>query len=239
MWPFFKKAQARKNPDNAAPLPTRRRPMKFAELIASMGDFSDLAVHDVALKFWLPEPADEALKEIAGRAGESISVTLRRFFAQHCYGVYACEVMSEAASGLFKDVEQIPTMFRIGGGEDRPMDEPQPHKVRVDTYWVPELGKNVAPIKVWVPARIRTDLGALSEHNGIKLSQYVREIVISRLLGHGMLPSRPDMLTAAPLASADEWCEGKDVPMRQVSAKEFWEYGEGEVRTEQVEEEAR
>lgn len=50
-------------------------------------------------------------------------------------------------------------------------------------------------IKLWLPKRLRDDLQVLADHTGIRLSQYVREIVISRLLGHGTLPKRPEMLT--------------------------------------------
>jgi hypothetical protein len=228
MWPFFRKARARKTPDLHGEAPSRRRPMKFEELVADLGDFSDLARHDTALKFWLPEPANEALKEICERAGESMSEMLRRFLAQHCYGVYATEVMNSAVSGIFKD----PTPVMLS----RSFRDPPEGKVRIDTYWVPELGKNVVPIKVWIPARIRTDLEALAAHAEIKPSQYVREIVISRLLGHGMLPKRPQMLEAAPLPSADDWCEGRDVPMRVATKEECWLHPEGRHTTEWVDE---
>lgn len=55
MWSFFKKARASKNSDAQGAGATRRTPMRFGDLVADIGDFSDLAKHDVALKFWLPE----------------------------------------------------------------------------------------------------------------------------------------------------------------------------------------
>lgn len=57
---------------------------------------SDLTKHDVALKLWLPEPVSFALKEMGELGGESISEMLRRFLAQHCYGVCAAQVISAA-----------------------------------------------------------------------------------------------------------------------------------------------
>jgi hypothetical protein len=206
--------------------------MKFEQLVADMGDFRDLAQHDAALKFWLPEPANEALREICARGAESMSAMLRRFLAQHCYGVYACELMKEAIPNLFNDEVAFPAVFR------QVEEAPPAGKVRIDTYWVPELGKNVVPIKVWIPARVRADLTALAEHSEIKLSQYVREIVISRLLGHGTLPQRPQMLEAVPLAAADDWCEGREVPMRKASVEEFLAHPEGRRTTEWVDEQA-
>ncbi len=220
MWPFLKKARSVKNNDPQDAGKTQRRPMRFEDLVADRGDFSDLSRHDVALKFWLPEPVNFGLTEICELAGESRSEMLRRFLAQHCYGVYATHVMNSAVPGIFRDPP--PAMLRISD------PTPPPGKVRIDTYWVPELGKNVSPIKIWVPSRLRNDLEVLATHVGIKLSQYVREIVISRLLGHGALPKRPEMLEAAPLPSLEDWCEGREVPMRRATIEEFCDHPEGE-----------
>jgi len=228
MWPFLRRQRKSKSEGYPAALDHRPRPMRFAQIVQGMGDFSDLKEHDTALKFWLPEPAAEAVKELCERNGDSMSEALRQFFAQHCYGIYAFQVMNEAIPGLFRD--PAPAMF-----SRRPMELP-PGKKRVDTYWVPELGKNVMPIKVWIAGRMRSDLQTLADHVGIKLSQYVREIVISRLLGHGTLPKRPEMIDAVPCPSAEEWCDGKKVDMRQVSLDEYLKAPEGQVRTEWVDE---
>jgi hypothetical protein len=223
MWPFLKKARASKNSAPQGAGVARRKPMRFEDLVADMGDFSDLAKHDAALKFWLPEPVYAALKELCARGGESMSEMLRRFLAQHCYGVYAVELMREALPGLFRDFDEMPEGLQFS----RSRTNTPTGKVRIDTYWVPELGKNVAPIKVWVPSRLRSDLEVLASHVNIKLSQYVREIVISRLLGHCTLPKRPQMLEAAPLPSVDDWCEDREVPMRLTTEEEFRAHPDG------------
>ncbi len=228
MWPFLRRQKKSNSEGYPAALDHRPRPMRFAQLVEGIGDFRDLGNHDTALKFWLPESAAEAIKELCERNGDSMSEALRQFFAQHCYGIYAFQVMNEAIPNLFRDPG--PVMF------SRARVEPPPGKKRVDTYWVPELGKNVMPIKVWIPARMRSDLQALADHVGINLSQYTREIVISRLLGHGTLPKRHEMIEAGPLPSAEKWCDGEQVPMRQVSQDEYWEAPEGEMHTEWVDE---
>lgn len=234
MWPFLRKARASSKPDPQAAGQTRRRPLRFEDLVADMGDFRELANHDVALKFWLPEPVSLALKEICSLGGESMSEMLRRFLVQHCYGVYACQVMSSAVPDIFRD--PFPSVFCFSDSEPPPPPSPPPGKVRIDTYWVPELGKNVAPIKVWIPSRLRRDLQVLAGHADIKLSQYVREIVISRLLGHGALPKRPQLLEAVPLPSLEDWCEDREVPMRQATQEECWAHPEGLHREEWVDE---
>ncbi|TAN85940.1 MAG: hypothetical protein EPN14_00715 [Gallionella sp.] len=235
MWPFFKKKKQEQDTeippfhDGGVNISkTRRTPMRFEQLINDMGDFCDFRYHDVALKFWLPEAANEALEEIADRNGVSMSESLRQLFTTHCYGIYAYQVMIEAIPGIFR--ESAPPMLSLRAVE------PPPGKKRVDTYWVPELGKNVIPVKVWIPKRMRHDLQLLADHIGIKLSQYVREIVIARLLGHGTLPMRPEMLKAEPLPAIDDWCEGREVSMRQAKEDEYRSHLLGERRTEWVNE---
>lgn len=229
MWPFIESEKIRQQKPrqiNFGNSEQQRLPMKFPQLVEEMGDFTDLAEHDSAMKFWLPEPASEALEEVAGVNGDSMSEALRQFFVTHCYGVYACTVMTKAIPGLFRDPGSV-KLSEVA-------KKPPAGKKRVDTYWVPELGKNVAPIKVWIPSRVRQDLQLLADHVGIKLSQYVREIVISRLLGHGTLPKRPEMIAAFPLPSADDWSEDREVQMRQVSEDEYFRSKVSERRTEWV-----
>jgi hypothetical protein len=113
------------------------------------------------------------------------------------------------------------------------------HQVGLAANWTVKCASEAVwgigvPIKVWVPSRIRTDLQILADHVGIKLSQYVREIVISRLLGHGTLPLRPAMLVATPLPSAEQWCEGQEVSMRQVNEDEYRQCEERKRQTEWV-----
>lgn len=212
MWPFFKTKQ-KENQTNVAAL--RRRPLAFSEIVAGMGDFSDLAKHDTALKFWLPEPAEKALHEMKERSDLSASEFLRQFLAIHCYGLYAFYQMTDIMPKLFR--EQPGIMF------SKAEEQPPQGKKRIDTYWVPELGKNVVPIKIWIPKRMKTDLQTLSEHAELTLSNYVREILISRLLGHGMVPQRTLMLNAVPTPAANDWGEDREVPLREISSSEFFD----------------
>jgi hypothetical protein len=230
MWPFFqsknKEPQEADSSLDESYSPRRRAPMRFAELVNSMGGFSDFRHHDTAIKFWLPEAANQALEEMADRMGVSMSESLRQMFAAHCYGIYAYQVMIDSVPNIFR--ESPPPMFSRRGAE------PPAGKKRVDTYWVPELGKNVMPIKVWIPKRMRHDLQLLADHVGIKLSQYLREIVIARLLGHGTLPMRPEMLNAEPLPAIEDWCEDREIPKHQVEESGFGNHPLGEWRTEWV-----
>lgn len=225
MWPFIReKRRPEVVPSAGTP---RRRPMRFEALVAEMGDFREFTQNDVAVKFWVPEPVAEALEDLRERDGVSMSQLIRQYLIVHCYGLYAIRLMLEANPHLFKDRE-VDSEIRFSRAA-------QPdNKKRVDTYFVPELGKNVAPFKLWIPKRLRDDLQILANHVGLKLSQYLREIIISRLLGHGTLPLRPEMLKAAPTPAADDWAEDRDFPWREVTAEEYRNSPEGKIYTEWV-----
>lgn len=216
MWPLF-----RKKPEPEPEHP-KRRALSLNALLQGMGDLRELDTHDTALKFWLPEPAERALSEFARLQGFSISSMLREFLAIHCYGIYVVQLLRDMDPQIFKDPD---IRFSISRQDDG-------RKIRKVTYWVPELGKNVAPVKIWVSKRLRADLQALANHVKMPLSQYLREIVISRLLGHGMLPKRPEMLEAAPLPSAQDWCEDKEVPWVEVDEETYRKFPDGRKETE-------
>lgn len=218
MWSFLRKRKATQNTKEK-----RQQPKSLEQLIANIGDFTDLAEHDAALKFWLPEPAKCALEEISQSTGHSISGFLRQFLVIHCYGLYPYILMLDAMPNFCSkhDTDNDP-MFSI-------RDNIPKGKIRVSTYWVADLGKNVAPIKVWVPTRVKQDLSILAEHASLTTSNYIREIIISRVLGHGMLPKRPEMM-ALPTQDADNWVEEKQLLWTEVDKQGYETYPIREIR---------
>lgn len=223
MWFFFRRARARQPPAEAETgAPRRPRPVTFEQITHGFGDFRDFQEHNAPLKFWLPEPADRALGQFCTLADQSLSEWLRQFFVVYAYGLLALTILHERSPHFFRDGRGL--LYSIATPQD------PPGKKRVATYWVPELGKNVAPIKVWIPARLKADLQLLADHAEIPLSQFVREIVISRLLGHGMLPARPRLTQVEPTPAAEAWCLDQEVPWREVSEAEYHQARQGEVR---------
>lgn len=223
MFAFFKRQQ---DINQAEETKQRRKPMAFSEIVDEIGDFSDLAENDVQFKFWLPEAAKQALHELSERSELSESEFIRQFLAIHCYGLYAFYQMTDKIPKLFKEQQGIKYSKSIRNPPDG--------KKRVNTYWVPELGKNIAAVKVWIPKRMKDNLKVLAEHTQLTPSNYVREILISRMLGHGMLPQRPTMFNIFPTQASDDWSENRDIPWREVSQDEFYDDNVGEVRTEWV-----
>ncbi|MDQ5908370.1 MAG: hypothetical protein QG599_461 [Pseudomonadota bacterium] len=228
MWFFFRRWRERQQQATAqtpTPIltpPTRPRPVAFEQISRGFYDLTAFEKHDAALKFWLPEPADQALTEFCTMANQSLSEWLRQFLVVYAYGLLALTVLNERCPGFFREGRGL--LYSRASPQD------PPGKKRVATYWVPELGKNIAPVKVWIPARMKADLQLLADHAEIPLSQFAREIVISRLLGHGMLPSRPVLTRVDPTPAAEAWCLDQDIPWREVSADEYAHHHQGEVR---------
>ena len=119
-------------------------------------------------------------------------------------------------------VDKYPYIFKDHTPRYSVAQEPTPPgKKKSWTYWVPELGKNIVPIKIWIPKRLRDDLQTLADHAEVKISQYVREIIISRLLGHGMVPLRPEMFKAIATPEADQWCTSEEFAWREVAEQDY------------------
>ena len=105
-------------------------------------------------------------------------------------------------------------------------------------FKVPELGKNIAPVKIWLPQQLRDDLHVLAEHANVLLSRFTREIVIGAVLGRGTLPERPELRAFNATPEADAWERGEPVPMRveedRVNAGELRDYEVETIYPEQV-----
>jgi hypothetical protein len=212
MLPFFN-AALRQSTDSQK----KRRPQTLAELTRDLGDVAQFSEHNASHKFWLSTPVFEALDFMSQSQGDTKSSWLRGFFAMHCYGTYTVTAMLRAHPKLFKDPDNSGILF------SRADHSPPRGFVSQTTYFVPELGKNTAPVTVWIAQALKQDLTLLSDHAGITLSEYCREIVTARLLGHGTLPMRPEMLAASPHASLIAWENSEDAKLvyRRVSAKEY------------------
>jgi hypothetical protein len=74
--------------------------------------------------------------------------------------------------------------------------------------YIPSLGKNIVPLKLFMHEKIKSDLQALSDKAGIPLSQFVREVLASHFLGHTVWPERQQLWTREQQEIADGWESG-------------------------------
>jgi hypothetical protein len=184
-----------------------RRRILFKDVIESIGGLNAFKGRGADIKFWLPQPAADALKEIKVTDGDSMNTILQDFLVGHCYGFWLQQALSVAEASRSRS----PAIFCTPGLFDS-LDR----KKRNTVYFVPELGKNIFPVKIWIPKQLKSDLSVLAEQAELTLSAYVREIIVSHLFGHGMLPKRPEMFVGIDASLAEKWIEGGDVPWRKV-----------------------
>lgn len=221
MWFFLKRGAKQEADQLPAPrLPPNRQSkvVDYQGLVAGMGDFGDLAIESVALKFWLPEPVERALEDLAKYYDVSVSLMVRMLLADYVYGRYALAYMRENQLGIHRR-DSDPPMFSLNSVSVKRI------------YKVPELGKSIAPVKVWVAQRMKDDLQALADHAGMLLSKFVRELVVAGVLGRGTLPERPELRGFQPTSAATDWEHGREVPMRKVNRAEIGELTDHEVET--------
>ena len=220
MWSFLKRNKAAASSTKSVePIAQRQLVLSHTELVSEMGDFSDLVSEDTALKFWLPELVERALEDLAKHYQVSVSMMVRILLADYVYGRYALVYMQENQLGIYE--HRHPTRF------SRRALPPGAHQV----YKVPELGKNIAPIKVWIAKRLQSDLKILADHADVLLSRFVREIVVGAVLGRGTLPERPELRALPNTPAGEAWEQGLEVFMREVSRDELGELTDYEVET--------
>jgi hypothetical protein len=98
MFPFLESSKA-STPDSSP-----RRAHSLEELTADISPLYKLAEHDTALKFWLSEPAFDALAEVSASQNVSKNEWLRGCLAMHCYGTYSISALLRKHRDVFKDV---------------------------------------------------------------------------------------------------------------------------------------
>lgn len=229
MWFFLKRATKQEDSQSATPTLSPsplQKAVSYADLIADMGDFGDLAIENAPLKFWLPDAVEHALEDLAKYYEVSISLMVRILLADYVYGRYALAYMRENQVGIHRRDADPPMFSRRSSAQ-----------AVKHIYKVPELGKSIAPIKVWIAQRMKDDLQTLANHAGVLLSKFVRELIVGSVLGRGTLPERPELDTAQPLPAAEAWEQEQAVPMREVDRAEIGELIDYEVETVYVEEE--
>jgi hypothetical protein len=74
--------------------------------------------------------------------------------------------------------------------------------------YIPGLGKNIVPLKLFLHEKMKADLQALADKAGIPLSQFVREILVSHFLGHAVWPERNALWTQEQQEIAEGWVSG-------------------------------
>ncbi len=158
---------------------------------------NDLYANDAELRVWIPEPLNVAMKEVAEKQGITLAKSLRDVLVAYLYGFH-----------------ELLCMYDNGTGICHPPPPPEPSsgikfsRARVVDY-IPGLGKNLAPLKLFVHEKMKADLQLLADKAGLPLSQFVREILTSHYLGHTVWPERNALWTREQQDVAEGWESGR------------------------------
>lgn len=146
-------------------------------------DYAGLQCQDVQLRLWLPDQARIGLEEVCLRLGVSMTVYLTEFFAAYLFGVHEMLRMRDNGSGLYaeNDANMEEDSDDYGASCDREEeDEPE-----FDDP-VPEMGKNIFALKIFLPGIIKAGLQRRANVAGVPLGRFVRAMICAHLFGRNI-----------------------------------------------------
>jgi len=180
-------------PDSGAPR------AKLNKLYEGDRGIHDLHSNSAVLRIYLPVPAMTAMDESMAKMGMIAAKYLREYLVVYLYGAHELLRMKADTTGLYYEPPPAPRSQ---------YDGPLFSRARVVDY-IPGLGKNIVPIKLYLHEKMKSDLESLAEASGIPLGQFVREVLVSHFLGHTVWPERKQAWTAEQQKIADDWVDGK------------------------------
>ena len=156
-------------PDRDDPLDELAPRRRFRAAARGTGrDFGFLDAEPVSLKIWLPESVEGLLDDWSLRLGTSKSGLVSQLLFTHLYGW--CDLHAQ-----------------YGAEAAWVTQRPRAAASRSPSYR-PDLGKNVADVRMFVPPRVRNDLSDLATAAGLKLSAYARRIILDQFIGRMPVP---------------------------------------------------
>jgi len=130
----------------------------------------------------MPEAGKVALEEIADGINTTVSKYLREFFVIYLYGMHELLRMQALREGLYYVPPPKPVADSSYGGVR--------YSRAAAVEYIPGLGKNIFPVKLYLHERVKDDLQKLADQAGVPLSQFTREILISHFFGHTFWPEK-------------------------------------------------
>lgn len=178
--------------------PEANKPVKRSLSSLYEGDrgIHDLHSNKAELRVWLPIPAKRAMDECLDYLDVTAAKYLREFLVVYLYGGHELLRMKAQKTGLYFVPPPVPdngVRFSRGSSDE----------------CVPGMGKNIVPLKLHLPQKMKDDIEALAKNAGIPLGQFAREILISHFLGHTVWPQRMQSWTADQKEIADGWENGR------------------------------
>lgn len=156
--------------------------LELSDELIPQRNYAGLNVQDEQLRIWLPDPAKIALMEVCERLNMSITAYLTELFANYLYGVHEVMRMRDHQTGLYNiydlqlsDVDTYEAEETEGDGPA--FDEP-----------VPEMGKNIFALKVYLPSKLKVGLQLRADRAQTPLGRFARAMICAHLFGRDVGP---------------------------------------------------
>lgn len=149
-------------------------------------DYSGLNKQDCELRIWLPDPARQAMAEICGRMKVTMTVYLTEFFATYLYGIHEVMRMRNETTGLYE-----PKAIQPGDMRDATIMVEAPDELGLEyDDPVPEMGKNIFALKIFLPSKIKDGLQHRANQSKVPLGRFTRAMICAHLFGRDVGPMR-------------------------------------------------
>ncbi len=137
---------------------------------ATQIDYAAYARNDVALKVWLPAKLVASLDVISAETDNSRPDVLRAILFEHVHG--------QAELARLRDWHRRQPL-----APDSSIKLSAKRKVEDPAAGLRLLGKAIEDFKLWMPSKLRVSLADLASAENLGLSDYVRKVMVYRLLG--------------------------------------------------------
>jgi len=157
-------------------------------------DYADLLEDgDIAIKFWLPDLVGVILDESCKFTNTTRSDLIRQNLFIYLYGRYDLFGLHEQREHHYRlDPPTRGIMFSRSLAQ--PQDDAEDSVAEPTPDLMHDLGKNTEDLKVWIPVKMKEDIKTLADKAGISLSEMIREIILSMLIGHTYLSARKELM---------------------------------------------
>lgn len=148
-------------------------------------EYSGLQRQDTQVRLWLPDQARIGLEEVCARTGFSMTAYLTEFFASYLFGVHEVMRMRDAGTGLYEEKTSVESDDEEALSDSLLEDEDENEGPEFDDP-VPEMGKNIFALKIFLPRKIKVGLQHRANIAGVPLGRFVRAMICAHLFGRSV-----------------------------------------------------
>lgn len=188
----------------------------FQPLYEGDRGINDLHANDAEFRIYVSEPVWVAMKQVTRRLDSTLAAYLREWLVLYLYGAHELACMQDQRTGIYHPAPS-PETTSDSNYSGLPMFS---RSRAIDC--IPGLGKNIQPLKLFLPKKMKDDLQLLADDAGVPLSRFMREILTSHFLGHTVWPEQRSTWTEAQEKIADQWVQNRAhvVTIRSPTAEE-------------------